>query len=148
MRVVLQRVLNAEVMIDNESVGRIDKGYCLLVGITHSDDENVIKKVALKIADLRIFEDEMGKLNLSIKETGGKILSVSQFTLYADCHKGRRPSFTEAARPEQANPLYERFNEMLRQEGIEVETGRFGADMKVSIVNDGPVTIILDSDAL
>lgn len=145
MKVVLQRSKEASVAVNGEIVGEIQKGFVLLVGITHTDTIEDVKYVAKKIAELRIFEDEDGKMNRSILEKGGEILSISQFTLYADTKKGRRPSFIEAARPEVAKPLWESFNEELRQYGLTVETGIFGAEMKVSLVNDGPVTIIVES---
>ncbi len=148
MKVVLQRVQHASVTIDGKVHGKINQGYLLLVGITDGDTEAEAKKLADKIVDLRIFEDENGKMNLSIEQVEGQILSISQFTLYADCRKGRRPSFTKAARPEISNPLYERFNEFLRMRGMHVETGIFGAEMKVDLLNDGPVTIVLDSNEL
>lgn len=147
MRVVLQRSRNASVTVDGKVTGAIDKGYVLLVGITHADTEEDIAYVAKKIADLRIWEDEDGKMNRSILEVGGSILSVSQFTLYADTRKGKRPSFIEAARPEQAEPLWLAFNEQLTMHGLHVETGIFGAMMDVALVNDGPVTIIVESKA-
>lgn len=145
MRVVLQRSKAAKVTIEGETVGSIDRGLVLLVGITHEDSEQDAVYLAEKVAGLRIFEDDQGKMNRSVLETGGQILSVSQFTLYGDCRKGRRPNFMEAARPESAEPLYERFNELLKAQGLHVETGRFGAMMEVSLVNDGPVTLILES---
>ncbi len=148
MKVVLQRVLSASVTVNNEVIGKIDQGFLLLVGITYDDSEMIVKKVADKIAGLRIFTDSEDKMNLSIKDIGGKILSISQFTLYADCKKGRRPSFDQAARPEIAEPLYELFNQELRNHELCVETGLFGADMKVELLNDGPVTIIIDSKEL
>ena len=149
MRVVVQRCSRAEVRIDGETVGRIDKGFLLLVGITDTDSREQADVLAKKIAQLRVFEDADGKMNLALNEVGGAILSISQFTLYADCHKGNRPSFIRAARPEKAAPLYDYFNETLRtQYNLPVETGRFGADMKVDFVNDGPVTILLDTDDL
>lgn len=148
MKVVLQRVKHASVTIENEVHGKINHGFLLLVGITDGDTETEAKKLADKVVDLRIFEDEHGKMNLGIEQVHGDILSISQFTLYADCKKGRRPSFTKAARPEISNPLYERFNDFLRERGMHVETGIFGADMKVELLNDGPVTIILDSNEL
>lgn len=117
----------------------------LLVGVTHEDTEQDARYAAEKIAGLRIFEDETGKMNLSVTDTGGQILSVSQFTLYGDCRKGKRPNFMAAARPEQALPLYDKFNELLREQGLRVETGVFGAMMEVSLVNDGPVTLIVES---
>lgn len=146
MRVVLQRAKTASVTIGNETIGKINDGVVLLVGITHDDNEEDARYLANKIAHLRIFEDENGKLNHSLLEYTGEVLSVSQFTLYGDCRKGRRPSFTEAAKPEQARQLYDRFNELLREKGLTVETGQFGAMMKVSLTNDGPVTFILESE--
>lgn len=148
MKVVLQRVKHASVTIDGNVYGKINQGYLLLVGITDGDTETEAKKLADKIVDLRIFEDENGKMNLGIEQVNGAILSISQFTLYADCKKGRRPSFTKAARPEISNPLYETFNVFLKDRGMHVETGIFGADMKVELLNDGPVTIVLDSNEL
>lgn len=145
MRVVLQRSKQASVTVDGQVTGAIDKGYVLLVGITHSDTIEDVQYVAKKIADLRIWEDEDGKMNRSITEVGGAILSVSQFTLYADTRKGKRPSFIEAARPEQAEPLWQAFNQELMTHGLHVETGIFGAMMDVALVNDGPVTIIVES---
>lgn len=146
MRVVVQRSKAANVTIAGEQVGAIDKGLVLLVGITHEDTEQDLKWVADKLSGLRIFEDEAGKMNLDITEAGGSILSVSQFTLYGDCRKGRRPSFMKAARPEHAEPMYLMFNDLLRNKEIHVETGQFGAEMDVSLVNDGPITIIIDTE--
>lgn len=146
MRIVLQRVKSASVSIDEVVVGKIGQGFLLLVGVGPEDGSDDASYLARKIAGMRIFSDENGKMNLSIDQVGGKILSVSQFTLFADTKKGNRPSFTGAASPEAANQLYEEFNEKLRTEyGLTVETGEFGADMQVSLVNDGPVTIILDT---
>lgn len=145
MRVVLQRSGAASVKVDGKITGEIEKGYVLLVGITHEDNEADVVYVAKKIAHLRLWEDEEGKMNHSIFEAGGDILSVSQFTLYGDTRKGRRPSFIEAARPEHAERLWELFNEKLQEEGLRVQTGIFGAMMDVSLVNDGPVTIIVES---
>jgi len=145
MRVVAQRVSSASVAVGGETVGAIKRGLLLLVGLTHDDTETDAKWMADKIAGLRIFEDEAGKMNLSVLDVGGGVLSVSQFTLYGDCRKGKRPNFMEAARPEQAEPLYELFNGYLREHGLVVETGRFGAMMEVRLVNDGPVTLILDT---
>ncbi|HBI03513.1 MAG TPA: D-tyrosyl-tRNA(Tyr) deacylase [Paenibacillaceae bacterium] len=145
MRVVVQRAKNASVTVNGEVVGQIEKGLVLLVGLTHTDTEEDVNYVAEKIAGLRIFEDVGGKMNLSLMETGGSILSVSQFTLYGDTRKGRRPSFVDAARPEQAEPLYQLFNEKLRGLGLVVETGIFGSMMEVSLINDGPVTLIVES---
>lgn len=148
MRVVLQRVKYASCTIDGVVTGKIDQGLMLLVGICNSDTKEILEKVAKKCVELRIFEDENGKMNLGLKDIQGKILSISQFTLYADCKKGRRPGFTNAARPEMASPMYEQFNEILRSYDVQVETGVFGADMKIELLNDGPVTIILDSEEL
>ncbi|MEI7025285.1 D-aminoacyl-tRNA deacylase [Paenibacillus sp. y28] len=146
MRVIVQRCKEARVTVNGEVIGQIGQGLMLLVGVTHEDTEADAKYLADKIAGLRIFEDEDGKMNQSVAETGGEILSVSQFTLYGDCRKGRRPNFMAAARPELAQPLYERFNELLREHGLHVETGSFGAMMDVSLVNWGPVTLLVDSN--
>lgn len=149
MRIVVQRCSRAEVRIDGRTVGKIGQGFMLLVGITETDTTAEADLLAKKIAQLRVFEDSEGKMNLAIRDVGGAVLSISQFTLYADCRKGNRPSFIRAARPEQASPLYDYFNETLRTTyGLTVETGRFGADMKVDFINDGPVTILLDTDEL
>ena len=148
MRVVLQSVKYASCTIDGVVTGKIDQGLMLLVGICNSDTKEILEKVAKKCVELRIFEDENGKMNLGLKDIQGKILSISQFTLYADCKKGRRPGFTNAARPEMASPMYDQFNEILRSYDVQVETGVFGADMKIELLNDGPVTIILDSEEL
>ena len=149
MRVVIQRCSRAEVRIDGKTVGQIDCGFLLLVGITDGDTEREADLLAKKVAQMRIFEDAEGKMNLALNDVNGAILSISQFTLYADCKKGNRPSFIRAARPEVAEPLYDYFNALLRsQYNLHVETGRFGADMKVDFINDGPVTIMLDSDEL
>jgi D-aminoacyl-tRNA deacylase len=145
MRIVVQRSKAASVMVEGETVGNISSGFVLLVGITHSDKQEDAVFLADKVANLRVFEDEAGKMNLSLLDVGGEVLSVSQFTLYGDCRKGRRPNFMEAARPDQAVELYDAFNQLLREKGIKVETGRFGAMMDVSLVNDGPVTLILES---
>ncbi|MFH5182272.1 D-aminoacyl-tRNA deacylase [Paenibacillus sp. TAB 01] len=145
MRVVVQRSKQAQVTVEGNIAGAIEHGLVLLVGVTHEDTEQDARYAAEKIAGLRIFEDETGKMNLSVTDTGGQILSVSQFTLYGDCRKGKRPNFMAAARPEQALPLYDRFNELLREQGLRVETGVFGAMMEVSLVNDGPVTLIVES---
>ena len=146
MRIVLQRVKSASVSIDDVVVGNINQGFLLLVGVGPEDSSDDASYLARKIAGMRIFSDENGKMNLSIDQIGGKILSVSQFTLFADTKKGNRPSFTGAASPDFATNLYEEFNELLRTEyGLTAETGEFGADMQVSLVNDGPVTIILDT---
>lgn len=145
MRVVLQRVQYAKVTVEGKIQGQINQGFMALVGITQMDDEEIVARMAKKTAELRVFEDDQGKMNRSLSDVQGKILSVSQFTLYADCRRGRRPGFEAAAKGDQALPLYEYFNEQLRGHGIIVETGVFGADMKVELLNDGPVTIILDS---
>ena len=145
MRVVIQRSKAASVTVDGEIIGRIDRGLVVLVGVTHDDSEKDAKFLADKIAGLRIFEDDAEKMNLSVQDIGGQVLSISQFTLYGDARKGRRPNFMAAARPEQAEILYEQFNGLLRANGIEVATGVFGAMMDVQLVNWGPVTIILDS---
>ena len=149
MRVVLQRCSRAEVRIDGAVVGKIGKGFLLLVGVVDGDQKSDANLLARKVAQMRVFEDAEGKMNLALQDVDGAILSISQFTLYADCRKGNRPSFIRAARPEIASPLYDYFNQVLRETyGLQVETGRFGADMKVDFVNDGPVTIILDSAEL
>ena len=145
MRVVVQRVSEASVTIEGQIHGEIGKGFLLLVGISDTDDEKVIAKMADKIAKLRIFTDSEDKMNLNVEQVSGAILSISQFKLYADCHKGNRPSFSGAGKPEHAAKLYLAFNEYLRRYGLRVEEGIFGADMKVRLLNDGPVTIILDS---
>ncbi|UHA74319.1 D-aminoacyl-tRNA deacylase [Paenibacillus sp. 481] len=145
MRVIVQRCKRAQVTVNEETVGQIEKGLMLLVGVTHEDTERDVTWLADKVAGLRIFEDESEKMNLSVQDIGGHILSVSQFTLYGDCRKGKRPNFMAAARPEQAEKLYEQFNDKLRAHGLHVETGRFGAMMDVSLTNWGPVTITLDS---
>jgi D-tyrosyl-tRNA(Tyr) deacylase len=144
MRVVLQRVSRASVSISGRVVGEIGRGFCLLVGFTHNDTTAQVDWMAEKVSGLRLFSDAGGKMNLGLAEVGGAILVVSQFTLYGDAVKGRRPSFTEAARPEQAIPLYQRFLDSLRELGFSVAAGEFGADMQVEIHNDGPVTLILE----
>ena len=146
MKIVLQRCSRAEVRIDGEITGKIGHGFVVLVGITHSDTRENADFLAKKTAGMRVFEDAEGKMNLSLAEVGGQILSISQFTLYGNARKGNRPSFVEAARPEVAEPLYDYFNQVLREQyGLQVETGRFGANMQVDFVNDGPVTIIVES---
>lgn len=147
MKVVAQRSKAAKVTVEGEVTGAIDSGLVLLVGLTHEDTMAEMRWMADKVAGLRIFEDESGKMNLSVTDVGGSILSVSQFTLYGDCRKGRRPNFMAAARPEQAESLYNAFNDALRELGLRVETGRFGAMMDVQLTNDGPVTLILESGA-
>lgn len=147
MKVVVQRSKNSKVTIDGKINGSISHGFVLLVGFTNGDSEQIIDKMIKKILNLRIFEDENEKMNLSIQDVKGQILSISQFTLYADSKKGNRPSFINALNPTDASKLYDSFNEKLSKE-IHTETGIFGADMKVEIYNDGPVTIILDSEEL
>ncbi|QEF96732.1 D-tyrosyl-tRNA(Tyr) deacylase [Stieleria maiorica] len=143
LKVVLQRVSEASVSVAGEVVGEIGTGFLALVGIGHGDDETVVRWMAEKTAVLRVFEDEAGKMNRSVIDVGGSVLAVSQFTLYGDCRKGRRPAFTDAAPPEVAERLYELYVEELKGQGIGVETGVFAADMKVALVNDGPVTMLL-----
>ena len=145
MRVVLQRVAHASVTVEEKVIGKIQRGFLLLVGVTHDDAMENMEYLVRKIVQMRIFEDEEGKLNRSIQDIGGEILSVSQFTLYADTKKGNRPSFSKAAPGDVALEMFEQFNGLLRDTGIPVETGQFGADMKVDLLNDGPVTILLDS---
>jgi D-tyrosyl-tRNA(Tyr) deacylase len=147
MRVVLQRVSRASVTIDGRTAGAVGRGFCLLVGLTHGDTEATVDWMAEKVAGLRLFSDAEGKMNLGLDDVGGGVLIVSQFTLYGDAAKGRRPSFIDAARPEQAIPLYERFVSALRGRGLNVATGEFGAYMDVEIHNDGPVTLILERTA-
>ena len=149
MRVLIQRVASANVVVDEKITGAIDHGLLLLVGITHADTESVEDRMADKIVKLRIFSDEQGLMNKSVLDAEGRLLAVSQFTLYAETKKGNRPSYTDAARPEQASPAFDRFVAKLSARiGKPVPTGVFGADMKVSLVNDGPVTIWLDSETL
>ena len=145
MRVVLQRVSHASVTVEEKVIGKIQRGFLLLVGVTHDDAMEDMEYLVRKIVQMRIFEDEEAKLNRSIQDIGGEILSVSQFTLYADTKKGNRPSFSKAAPGDVAIEMFEQFNGLLRETGIPVETGQFGADMKVELLNDGPVTILLDS---
>lgn len=146
MRIVLQRVKSASVSIDETIVGKIDVGYVLLVGIADSDTETELDYLVRKITKLRVFEDLAGKMNLAIEDVGGQILSISQFTLYADTKKGNRPSFTKAGAPDFADKMYQLFNKKLRDTGLTVETGEFGANMQVQLINDGPVTIIFDTE--
>ena len=148
MRLVVQKVSQSNVKIDGKIVGSIDKGYMVLVGITNGDNQVIVEKMIDKLINLRIFEDENDKMNLSLLDVKGSVLSISQFTLYANCRKGRRPSFVEAAKPDISSPLYDYFNDKLADRGIVVEKGVFGAMMEVSLVNDGPVTIVLDSQEL
>lgn len=145
MKLVVQRVLKSQVDVEGKTVGKIGKGFMVLCGITHDDTEKEADSLARKLCNLRIFEDENGKMNLSLKDVGGELLIISQFTLYADSmSSGNRPSFISAARPEKAEPLYEYFIKKCEAEGIHVEKGIFGADMKVSLINDGPVTILME----
>lgn len=148
MRVVVQRVLDARVLVDGDVIGSVGQGMLVLVGIGVDDTETDVDLMAKKVAGLRIFEDAEGKMNRSLADIDGGILAVSQFTLWGDCRKGRRPSFLGAARPEKAQPLFDRYVEVTRAEGIPCETGLFGADMRVELVNDGPVTLMLDSTML
>lgn len=148
MRLVIQRVQYGEVKVDNQVVGSIQKGFVVLVGISDADDNQIADKMLKKMLNLRIFDDAQGKTNLSLADVGGEILMISQFTLYADCRKGNRPSFVKAGKPEYANTLYEYMIEECRKSCPKVEHGIFGADMKVSLLNDGPFTIVLDSDEI
>ena len=144
MKIVVQRVQNAEVKVENETVGKINKGFLVLLGVTKGDTKENADYLVKKLCKLRVFRDENDKMNLSLKDVNGELLIVSQFTLYADCTQGNRPSFINAAGPEEANELYEYFCEECKKNGIKVEKGIFGADMKVSLLNDGPVTIIIE----
>ena len=146
MRAVVQRVSSSKVTVDGEVTGEINKGLLVLLGVTHEDTSKDVDYIIDKVLNLRIFEDENEKMNLSLKDVGGELLVVSQFTLYGDCRKGRRPSFSSAARPEVATKLYEEFIEKARKEGIVTKTGQFGAHMRVDLTNDGPVTILLESN--
>jgi D-tyrosyl-tRNA(Tyr) deacylase len=148
MRAVIQRVTEASVTVEGSVVGRIGRGFLVLLGITHADTHRDVSWIAAKIAGLRVFEDTDGKMNLGLADVGGAVLLVSQFTLYGDCRKGRRPSFIEAARPEVAVPLYQAVAAELRGAGLQVETGQFQAHMDVQLLNDGPVTLLLDSQQL
>lgn len=147
MRIVLQRVSRASVTIEGRVAGAIGTGFCLLAGFTHGDTTAEVDWMAEKVAGLRLFADPEGKMNLGLEEVGGGVLVISQFTLYGDAQKGRRPSFIGAARPEQAVPLYERFLARLRAQGLQVESGEFGAMMQVEIHNDGPVTLVVEREA-
>nr|WP_315861035.1 D-aminoacyl-tRNA deacylase [Stieleria sp. JC731] len=144
---VLQRVTEASVKVDGEVVGQIGQGFVALVGIGQGDDAQVVKWMADKTVQLRVFEDDLGKMNRSLTDVGGAVLAISQFTLYGDCRKGRRPAFTDAAAPELANQLYQQYVSAIRDQAVQVQTGIFAADMKVSLVNDGPVTMILEREA-
>lgn len=144
MRLVVQRVSGAKVEVDKKQVGKIDKGYLVLIGVTHTDTKETADYLVKKLCNLRVFEDENGKMNLNIKQVGGSLLIVSQFTLYGDCTEGNRPSFTNAAKPEYANELYEYFCKKCEENDMHVEKGVFGAHMEVSLLNSGPVTIMLE----
>ena len=144
MKLVVQRVKNAKVEVEGKIVGKIDKGYLVLLGVTHNDTKEIADYLVKKLCNLRVFEDENGKMNLNIKQVEGELLIVSQFTLYGDCTEGNRPSFTNAAKPDLANELYEYFCSKCAENDINVEKGIFGADMKVNLLNDGPVTIIIE----
>lgn len=148
MRFVIQRVTDASVTIDGEISGKIGKGYLVLIGVVDTDTKEIADKMIRKMIGLRIFEDEQGKTNLSLADVDGGLLLVSQFTLYANCKRGNRPSFIEAGKPDMANEMYEYIIEKCRESVEEVQTGEFGADMKVQLLNDGPFTILLDSDQL
>jgi D-tyrosyl-tRNA(Tyr) deacylase len=147
MRLVLQRVSHAAVRVNQEVLGEIGRGYCILVGLTHTDTPADVQWMAEKVVGLRLFADEEGKMNLGLADIGGAVLVISQFTLYGNAEKGRRPSFIDAARPDVAEPLYEQFIARLRELGVSVATGRFGAMMEVEIHNDGPVTLLLERNA-
>lgn len=144
MKIVIQRVSKAKVEVENKIVGEIKKGFLVLVGVTHQDTKEEADYLVKKLCNLRVFEDENGKMNLNLKDVYGKLLIVSQFTLYANCSNGNRPSFTEAAKPDKAEELYDYFCLECEKNDIEVEKGIFGADMKVSLINDGPVTIVIE----
>lgn len=148
MKFVIQRVLEANVKVDENIIGQINKGFLVLIGVSNTDTKEIADKMMRKMIGLRIFEDENGKTNLSLSDVQGSLLLVSQFTLYANCKKGNRPSFTDAGSPDHANTIYEYIIEKCKESVPVVETGSFGADMKVSLINDGPFTIVLDSDTL
>ena len=148
MRFVIQRVNHASVVVDNKIVGKIDKGLLVLIGVSQTDTKEIADKMVKKLVNMRIFEDENGKTNLSLADVNGKLLLISQFTLYADCHKGNRPSFIQAGAPDMANALYDYIIEQCSHTVPDIQKGIFGADMKVSLLNDGPFTIVLDSEEL
>lgn len=148
MRIIIQNVNRASCTINNQIVGEISRGFCVFVGFTHNDTKERVERMVNKLVSLRLFDDENGKTNLSLTDIGGSILSISQFTLYASLKDGRRPSFVNAMRPDEATKLYDYFNECLRNTGIHIETGVFGADMKIDLENNGPFTTILDSEEL
>lgn len=145
MRFVIQRVTEASVAVDGQTIGQIGRGFMVLIGVSQDDDRAIADKMIKKLLGMRIFDDENDKINLSLSDVGGELLLISQFTLYANCRKGNRPSFTDAGAPDMANELYEYIIDECRKAGFNVETGSFGADMKVSLLNDGPFTIFLDS---
>ena len=145
MKFVIQRVKNASCTVDNQIIGEIEKGFCVFIGVSNEDNTEIADKMIKKLIGTRIFEDENGKTNLALSDVGGSLLLISQFTLYADCKKGNRPSFTNAGNPELANNLYEYIIEKCNEQVSNVQTGSFGADMKIALVNDGPFTIVLDS---
>lgn len=146
MRLLVQRVSSAQVDVDSKTVGKINNGFLVLIGVTHTDTREIADYLVKKLCNLRVFKDENSKMNLSIKDVDGELLIVSQFTLYADCQHGNRPSFVNSAKPDMANELYKYFVEKCKREVEKVETGIFGADMKVSLLNDGPVTIMLEKE--
>ena len=148
MKFVIQRVAHASVTVDGKVLGKIDKGFVVLIGISETDNETIADKMIQKLINLRIFEDENGKTNLALKDVDGELLLISQFTLYADCRKGNRPSFVKAGSPDKANKLYQYIISKCREEIVVVQEGKFGADMKVELLNDGPFTVILDSDEI
>lgn len=148
MKFVIQRVNNASCEVDNKVIGSIEEGFCVFIGISDTDNHEIADKMIKKLIGMRIFSDENGKTNLSLNDVNGSLLLISQFTLYADCKKGNRPSFTNAGAPDMANKLYEYIIKACKDQGINVQTGEFGADMKISLTNDGPFTIILDSSEL
>ncbi|MGL4642285.1 MAG: D-aminoacyl-tRNA deacylase [Cetobacterium sp.] len=145
MRAVIQRVKHASVTVDNEITGKINHGFLVLLGVTHADTEKEVDWLAKKITDLRVFNDAEDKMNLGLKDVDGELLVISQFTLYGNCIKGRRPAFIDAAKPDMANELYEKFLQKCKDLGFKTEAGVFGADMKVELLNDGPVTLIIDT---
>ena len=148
MKFVIQRVKNASCTVDNQIIGKIQQGFCVFIGVSNEDNSEIADKMIKKLIGMRIFEDENGKTNLSLADVNGSLLLISQFTLYADCKKGNRPSFTNAGKPDMANQMYEYIIEKCKEQISNVQTGSFGADMKISLLNDGPFTIVLDSKEL